>query len=376
MFAIGLSQKKKGIHSFDIPKPEISTGDEVLIRILQTGIGGTDRSLLKHHLVDPPETDDFLILGHETFGVVEDLGDQVRGLKKGDVIVPMVRRGCGICPSCRHNKSDYCYTGLFKEHGIHKLHGFLTSYTVVPAKYVVKVPRGLRDVAIWAESLSIVEKAIAQMRLVQMRVPNLCDHPQHEWHDKNWGGCKRALVIGAGPIGFLATALLRLEQMEVYVLEIVPEDSLKVQLVKEMGAHFVDGNTFPPEKIVEAIGHVDIIFEASGVSDLALQFIPLMARNSVYVMTGIPRAEIKPTEVDANLLLRHIVRQNQVIIGSVNGNREHFERALIHMIRIEKTFHSILERAITHHFPLKDFEKGFYLKDPNQIKVVFQVHSK
>lgn len=376
MFAVGLSKQKKGIHSFTIPKPEIANDDDIRIRILETGIDGTDRSLLKHHLVDAPDGSDFLALGHESVGVVEEVGKRVKEFTAGDLVVPTVRRGCGICSSCANNKSDYCYTGLFKEHGIHRLHGFLTSHAVSQEQYVVHVPRRLKNVAVWSEPLSIVEKAIEQMRLVQQRVPNLCDHPTHEWHDKNWGGCKKALVIGAGPIGFLATALLRLQDVEVYVLEVVPEESLKVQLIKEMGAHFVDGKTFTPEKIMEAIGHLDIIFEASGVSDLALQFIPLMSRNSVYVMTGIPRAEIKSTQIDANLLLRHIVRQNQVIIGSVNGDRAHFETGLKDIAEIENEFSNILSRAITHRLPIHDFQKGFALQDGDQIKVVFQIHKR
>lgn len=373
MFAVGLKKEEKGIFDFDIPKPVIQKNDDVLIKIMETGIDGTDTSLFQNHIVDTAENEQMLILGHETIGVVTEVGDAVKLFSAGDIVVPTVRRGCGICTSCLHGKSDYCFTGLYKEHGIHKLHGFLTEYTKSAEEYVVPVPVTARPYAVWAEPMSIVEKSFEQMKIVQSRLPASCPHAHHEWSDEEWGGCKTAIVVGAGPLGFLATAYLRLAGAEVYVIEIVPEDHVKVQMVKRLGAHYIDGRSFSPTAIAQALEHIDIIFEASGASQIALDLISIMSRNSVYIMTGIPRKVRHEVCTDGNMILRTIVRLNIVIIGSVNGNREHFVKGLQTLAKIQNQYNEILVDAITHRFPLAEYAKAFALDDPHQLKIVFDI---
>ncbi len=372
MRAVGLYKSKPGVALGDIPKPTIQRKTEVLVRILSTAIDGSDFSLVKNHLVEPPQNEEFMALGHECVGVVEAIGSDVKKLKVGDYVVPTVRRGCGLCPACQENMSDYCYTGLYKEHGLHFLHGFLTEYTVAQEKYLVAVEQNDLPIAVWVEPASIVVKAFDQMLRIQQRVPSACSHLEHNWDKQDWPGCKRALVLGAGPLGFLAVAWLRSYGIDTYVLEVVSRDALKIQMVKEMGARYVDGRNFGPKKIMEGIGHVDVIFEATGASDVALSFIEMMSRNSVYLLMGVPRAAENNVCFDANSMLRHIVRQNQVILGSVNSNAEHFRRATEFVRRANAQFDHILERAITHRFTLEQYEQAFDRRD-DRLKVVFDI---
>lgn len=376
MFSVGLKKNIPGIFDFDLPEPKIERPDEVRIRIVATGIDGTDKSLYVNHLVDAPAQEEFLVLGHESYGIVEEVGAEVREIEPGDIVVPTVRRGCGICAACRNHQSDFCYTGLYKERGIHKLHGFLTERIVEHERHLVFLPHELAAIGPWIEPMSIIMKAIEQMQLIQQRVPFFCPHPEHVWDSEEWGGCKKGIVIGAGPLGFLATVVLAYYGMELYVVEIVPEDNLKVQFIKEVGARYLDGNAFTPQQVSRGIDRIDLIFEASGASKLAIDFIPVMSKNAIYLMTGVPRVSGRNEEFDADLLLRQIVRQNQVIIGSVNGNRDHFTKAVRMVQKIEEKYNKILSRAITHRFPLKEYKQAFDLKDPNQLKVVLEVGSK
>lgn len=376
MKAVGLKKNEKGIFTFDIPKPEIQNDDDVVLKILETGIDGTDLLLYHEHMVDAAENEDVLVLGHESVGMVESTGKNVTAVSPDDVVVPTVRRGCGICTSCLSGKSDYCFSGLYKEHGIHKLHGFLTEYTKSAEEYIVKVTHEERPYAVWTEPMSIVEKSFEQMKIVQSRLPASCPHTHHEWSDEEWGGCKTAIVVGAGPLGFLATAYLRLSGAEVYVIEIVPEDHAKVQMVKRLGAHYIDGRAFAPASIAAALEHIDIIFEASGASQIALDLIAIMSRNSAYIMTGIPRKVPHEVCTDGNMILRTIVRLNIVIIGSVNGNREHFIAGLQTLGKIQERYNGILTDAITHRFALSDYQRAFDLHDPKQLKIVFDIAKK
>ena len=375
MFAVGLARGKRGVQGFEVPMPRIEQDDQVLIRVVQVGLDGTDFRLVRYDEQDIAPGREGIVLGHEMLGRAEAAGPAVQGVKPGDPVTLTIRRGCGLCHPCLHNQSDMCLTGLYTERGIHRTDGFLTEYVVEEEQYVVKVPPDLKEYAVLTEPLSIAGKGIEQIKTIQGRLPWACPHPGHGFAQEDWGACKTALIVGAGPLGLLATALFRLAGVSTYVAEVVPEESLKVRLAKKLGAHYIDVRDKAPKEIVDlccTAGNLDIIFEASGASQLALSLIPFMSRSSIYVMTGIPRGELR-AEFDANEILRHIVRYNQVIVGSISSNRRHFEQALEDMGHLIQRFGPILAEVITHRFPLREYEKAFALQDPNQIKVVVEV---
>ena len=314
-------------------------------------------------------------MGHEMVGVVEVVGSGVETVAPGDPVTMTVRRGCGQCHPCLHNQSDMCMTGLYAERGIHKLDGFLTQFVVEREQYVVKAPPHLAKLAVFTEPLSIAEKGIEQIRVIQSRLPWSCPHPDHSFLSDEWGKCKSALVVGAGPLGLLATALLRLADVDTYVADIVPENSPKVHLATHTGATYIDSRTKTPKELVDFCGlkeHLDIIFEASGAATSALELINYMARSSIYVMTGIPRDEIL-VNLDAAQIIRQMVRYNQVVVGSVNSNHSHFEMAIGEMGEVDSRFDGMLGEMITHRFPLEDYREAFALNDPKHIKTVIEV---
>ncbi|MBT3363086.1 MAG: alcohol dehydrogenase catalytic domain-containing protein [Chloroflexi bacterium] len=376
MLAIGMYKGKPGAHKLDLPKPEITKPDDVLIKVKQAGVDGTDFNMIKHNLQDPAEGQDKIVMGHEMVGVVEAVGNDVKTIAVGDTVVLTVRRGCGICQPCLHNQSDMCMTGLYTERGIHKKDGFFTEYIVDQEQYAIKVPNDVADMAVFTEPLSIAEKGVEQIRLIQSRMPWACEHPNHSFDSQDWGKCKTALVVGAGPLGILATALLRLADVFTYVVDIVQEDSPKVHLVKHMGANYIDGRGKSAKELVDfcctPTDNLDIVFEASGAAVTAVELINYMSRSSIYVMTGIPRQEIR-TELDAAQLVRQIVRNNQVVVGSVNSNRSHFEMALKHIPQIEKRFSGMLKEMITHRFGLADHDRIFDLSDTSRLKTVIDI---
>ena len=369
MFAVGLKRDAKGVQSFHIPKPAIKKQTDVLVRIKQVGLDGTDFNMVKYDSKDIANDRNEIVLGHELLGVVEDTGKKVSTLKKGDFVTMTIRRGCNICAPCLHEQSDMCMTGLFTERGIHKIDGFLTSYVVDDEKCMIKMPKGLEEYGTFVEPLSIAEKGIEQIRLIQSRLPWACKHPNHSFDSKTWGGCKTAFVIGAGPLGIFAACLLRLAGVETYVLERKEEDHIKIKTIKSLGAKYIDIRKTSIKEAFEFAGDVQIIFEASGASEFAINMIPYMSRSSIYVMTGIPKGELHTT-VDAHAILRQIVRHNQVIVGTVNSNKKHFETAIKDIPRINRKFGNILGTIVTHRFKLKQYEEYFNLQDKSQLKII------
>jgi threonine dehydrogenase-like Zn-dependent dehydrogenase len=78
-------------------------------------------------------------------------------------------------------------------------------------------------------------------------------------------------------------------------------------------------------------------------------------------------------QVDIAQFMRQIVRYNQVVVGSVNSNRSHFEMALKDIPTINSRFGGMLEEMITHRFKLKDYKRIFAPTDQKHIKTVIEV---
>ena len=375
MLAVGLLRDKEGAHLFELPEPTIERPDEVLVRIKQVGLDGTDFGMVRQKEHDLPEGRSEMAMGHEMVGVVEAIGKEVRSVLPGELVTMTVRRGCGQCHPCLHDQSDMCMTGLYTERGIHRLDGYLTRFAVDHEQYVVKAPSELADVAVFTEPVSIAEKAVQQIKIIQSRLPWTCPHPDHTFDSDNWGVCLNALVLGAGPLGLLATALLRLEGVTTWTADILPDDHIKARMVERVGASYIDSRDKTAEELVDFCslqGSVNIIIEASGAAATALELIPYLARSSIYVMTGIPREGLL-TQIDAAEIVREMVRKNQVLVGSVNSNRTHFEMALRDIARIDSAFSGLFTDLITHRYSLENARQAVSAKDAGHIKTVIEV---
>lgn len=96
MKAIAVIPGKRGsIHVREVPKPQIgqvAIGRGVLVKLIRVGVDGTDKEINAAEYGAPPPGDDYLILGHENFGRVEEVGPSVSEFAVGDYVVASVRR--------------------------------------------------------------------------------------------------------------------------------------------------------------------------------------------------------------------------------------------------------------------------------------------
>ena len=234
MKAIAVFPRKPGsVHLAELPKPSLSEvpgGRGVLIRVLRCGVDGTDKEINAGDYGAPPPGYDFLVLGHENFGRVEAVGENVTEVAPGDYVVATVRRP-GMSLYDAIGTSDMTTDDSYFEHGINLLHGFLTEYSVEDADFVVKVPQGLKDVAVLLEPLTVAEKGITQAYEIQRRL--------RVWRPR------RAAVMGAGTIGLLATLILRLRGMAVTTFGLTPRPYLNSDLLEELGARYVSTKETP-----------------------------------------------------------------------------------------------------------------------------------
>src|SRR5689334_4729872 len=87
--------QKHSVHLADLPRPdlhEIPDGRGVLVKVLKIGVDATDREINDALYGNAPPGYEFLVLGHESFGRVEQVGPNVTNVKPGDYVTCTVRR--------------------------------------------------------------------------------------------------------------------------------------------------------------------------------------------------------------------------------------------------------------------------------------------
>lgn len=352
----------------DRPEPNLSADDEVKLKVLRVGICGTDREEAAGGRSKPPSGQNELIIGHEMFGQVVEIGSSVTRVTLGDFAVFTVRRGCGQCLPCLMNRSDMCQTGEYAERGIWGLDGYQTDYLVDKEQYVIRVPLELETVGVLCEPLSVAEKAIDEsVRLQVARLPDASSN-------LDWLYGRSCLVAGLGPIGLLAAMALRLRGAQVYGLDVVDADTARPGWLEQIGGKYIDGRQVPADQVDDHFGRIDLIFEATGVASLEFNLLDALAPNGVYVLTGIPSGD-RPLELPGAELIRGLVLKNQVMLGSVNAARDHYQMAVDDLFRAHLQWGDHVQKLITHRFPYTDFDTALHQYNADEIKAVIEWNS-
>ena len=365
MKAIAIVPGTAGSRLVERPEPSIATQDEIKVRIIRVGICGTDREEVSGGRAEAPDGQTELVIGHEMFGQVVDAGSAVTRVKAGDYAVFTVRRGCGECACCLMNRADMCQTGKYRERGIRRLDGYQTEFAVDQEQYIVRVPNELEPVGVLMEPLSVVEKAIDEALRVQIvRCPDAATTP-----DRFQG--RRCLVAGLGPVGLLAAMVLQLRGGEVYGLDVVDANTARPKWLGEIGGTYIDGREVPADQVEKKIGAMDLVLDASGIAELEFNLLDALALNGVYVLTGIPGGD-RPLQIPGAELVRQLVLDNQVMLGSVNAARGHFQMAADDLAQAQLRWGSLIAGLVTHRYSLDRFAGLMDHHQPDAIKEVIE----
>jgi threonine dehydrogenase-like Zn-dependent dehydrogenase len=326
----------------DVAEPDPAQGS-VLVASRAVGICGTDREILAGEYGQAPPGADRLVLGHESLGEVIEAPDGC-GLSAGDPVVGMVRRPDPVpCANCAAGEADMCRNGRYTEHGITGLHGFGRDRWRAAPDMVVPVDPGLGDLAVLLEPASVVAKAWEHVERIGRRAV---------WEPE----C--VLVTGAGAVGMLAALLAVQRGFEVHVLDRVT-DGPKPRLVEQLGATY---HATP----VEHVGlEPDVVVECTGAPAVIAQVVTGTARNAVVCLAGVSSPG-STTPLDVGALNREWVLQNDVVFGSVNANRRHYEAAAADLAAADRSW---LEGLISRRVPVEDYRQALETR-PDDVKTV------
>ena len=160
------------VHLEEIKKPSLDQfpdGLGVLVRVLKVGVDATDREINDALYGNAPEGDKHLVIGHESFGIVEEVGENVKRIKPGDYVTATVRRPGGSIYDLI-GTNDMTSEEVYYERGINLRHGYMTEYFADEVEYIVRVPQGLKHLHVLMEPMSCAAKAVHQAYEAQHRM--------------------------------------------------------------------------------------------------------------------------------------------------------------------------------------------------------------
>ena len=276
----------------------IPSRDEALIRILRTGICGTDLHIFhgKYAADSLP-----MIPGHEFVGEIAALGRDVSGLSEGQTVVVDMNIGCGRCYWCRRNEILNCPE--MQQLGI-TVNGAFAEYIAVPARLVIPAPTHVSpDTLVLTEPLACVVRAARKARVT-------------------FG--QSVAVLGVGPIGNLHVQLMRtIGAAPIIAADISPE---RVRTALSCGADIgVDDPGNLEDAVLDATEGrgVDIVIESVGNAALYARAQNLIRRGGHLAAFGLS----EQGETLSLGILDTILKENS-IKGSVAGMGQDMHDAL------------------------------------------------
>jgi threonine dehydrogenase-like Zn-dependent dehydrogenase len=208
----------------------------------------------------------------------------------------------------------------------------MTEYFVDDEEFIVRMPEGLKHLHVLAEPMSCAAKAISQAYEAQRRL-------------KVWRP-QRAYVMGVGQIGLLATLSLRLRGIETYCLARSEPPTKSSQIVEALGAKYVSTRRTPLLELAKQVGKADLILEATGNSAAAFESMQVLAHNGALVWVSVTGGQGTTTAPSDKINMEWVLG-NKLLLGSVNGNREHFEMGIRDLATGELTYPGVMQKILT-----------------------------
>ncbi|MET4079406.1 zinc-dependent alcohol dehydrogenase [Janibacter sp. UYMM211] len=386
-------QGTRDVQVVDVPDPRIQEPTDAVIKVTSTAICGSDL-----HLYEPlgPFLAQGDVLGHETMGVVEEVGAEVTHIKPGDRVVIPFNISCGHCWMCRRGYTAQCETTQVtsQDKGA-ALFGYTELYGSVPggqAEYLrvpqahfgpIKVPDGVPD----------------------ERFLYLSDILPTAWQGVEWAEVSEGdtlAVFGLGPVGLLATRIARHRGIRVIGVDNVPERLAAAQAygVEVLSTDEVDDIPSAIKEMTDGRG-ADGTLDAVGMEAHGTPVLGAAVKGAGLLPDAIAKPLIKKAGVDRLAALydsiKSVRRGGTVSVSGVYGGQsdpmpmmEMFDRGIAlrmgqcHVRRWVDDIIPVLtddadvfgvETLATHRLPLEDAPHGydiFQKKEDGCIKVVLK----
>lgn len=255
--------KPYNIEIREIEKPDIKNEDDVLIRVKSVGVCGSDIHYYREGRIGNFIVKEPLILGHESSGIVEKVGKNVKNVKEGDKVAIEPQVPCRKCDYCKEGRYNLCSDVKF--FATPPVNGTFCEYIVHPSDFVYKLP----------ENISLDEGSLIEPLSVGIHAADLIDLKPGE----------RVIVSGLGPVGLLSLIYAKLNSATVYGIE---KNKKRIEIAKKFGCEYIfDTGQIEIKEIKDNLKEkFDVVFECSGFSGLIEETINWVKRGGRIVFIG------------------------------------------------------------------------------------------
>jgi len=340
MKALVKSEAAPGLWLRDVPEPELHAG-EVLIRVLRTGICGTDLHIRSWDAWAQTAITTPVVLGHEIAGRVEALGSGVDTVDIGDLVSVEGHIVCGRCRSCQSGAGQLCPNTVSV--GIDRDGGF-AEYVAIPATNVWRhrAPIDPDVAAIFDPFGNAVHSALS--------FPVLGED---------------VLITGAGPIGIMAASVVRHAGARHVVITDVSAERLALAVSIGAVTRAIDVTATDPRAVMSDLGMIEgfnVGLEMSGAPAALHSMIKAMAHGGEIALLGLPSGGI---DFDWDQVIH-----SMLTIKGIFGRRM-FETWYAMSVLVGAGLD--ISPVITHRFPFADFDEAFEIAASGRCgKVILQ----
>lgn len=296
----------------DIPCPEPAP-DEVLIRVMASGICGTDIHIFRgEYLGGYP-----VIPGHEFSGTVEAVGSQVTRFAPGDRVAVEPNIACDNCEACLNNRQNFCLN--WQAVGVTRPGG-MAQFTTAPEKAVFDIGNLSFEAGAFVEPLSCVLHGLGRLS------PDLAD---------------RVAILGAGPIGMLLLQGIRAQGAS--RVTVVDKNTARVNFAAELGA----------DEILTSLDELkrdayDAVIDATGAIPVMQRSLDFARPGGKVLLFGVP-----PAGKDLCIEAFQVFQKGLTILSSFTSVRNSYQAiSLLRSGRIQ------VDRLVSHRLPLEDLQHG------------------
>ncbi|KAH6721571.1 chaperonin 10-like protein [Leptodontidium sp. MPI-SDFR-AT-0119] len=258
------------------PTPKLPTSRHVLVKIIATGICGSDVHYWQHGRIGPFVVEQPLVLGHESAGIIVQCGSDVKGLKLGDRVAVEPGVPCRSCEFCRGGKYNLCDEMRFA--ATPPVDGTLATYYTVPEDFCFVLP----------PNISIEEGALVEPLSIAVHCSRLASVSVGQ----------KVLVMGAGPIGLLCCAVAKALGASVVIATDIVDSRLK------FAQRYAATHTYKMQKDLPEVnaGNImsscgipagaEVVIDATGVAACIAAGVFALKKGGTFVQAGLGAPDI------------------------------------------------------------------------------------
>ncbi|RAL11870.1 NAD(P)-dependent alcohol dehydrogenase [Aspergillus homomorphus CBS 101889] len=319
--------------------PAINSDRDVIVKIIATGLCGSDVHYWQHGRIGRYVVEKPIILGHESTGIVVACGDRANGIAVGDRVALEPGVACNTCDQCRKGRYNLCRDMRFA--ATPPIDGTLCTYYRVPAECCFKLPA----------HISLSQGALVEPLSVAVHACRLAGDLQ----------TKSVIVFGAGPVGLLCCAVARaFGATNVIAVDIV---SSRLTVASKYGAtHTYQMSDASSEEnasdLLKAAGledGADVILDATGAEPCMVCGLHAVAPGGTFIQVGlgrpsvtVPIGQICDKEVTLKGSFRYGPGDFQTAVGLLEAKRVNVDGLVTHnysFSQVEEAFQNVANRV-------------------------------